>query len=56
MKPTHLTAILQSLVAQSLAVYEPPRQTQTVMLYWRRPEDWGEVLFEWVSVPPGVYI
>lgn len=36
------------MVAKDLAVYEPAKQTRSVLLYWRLPEEWAEALHEWV--------
>ncbi|KAL0954021.1 hypothetical protein HGRIS_005176 [Hohenbuehelia grisea] len=47
--PDHLQTILASMAGKSQAVYEPPKQTRAVLLYWRRPEEWAEVLHTWVS-------
>lgn len=46
--PSHLLSLMASMVSQNLAVYEPPKQTRAVILYWRLPEEWAEVLHEWV--------
>ena len=46
--PSFLTFLIESLVAKGLAAYEPAKQTQAVLLYWRSPEEWGEVLHDWV--------
>lgn len=40
------------MVRENLAVYEPSKQTRAVVLYWRLPEEWAEVLHEWVRAPP----
>lgn len=48
LKPSHLSFIMADMVSKNLAVYEPPKQTRTVLLYWRLPEEWAEVLHEWV--------
>lgn len=37
------------MVAKNQAVYEPPKQTRSVLLYWRLPEEWAEVLHQWVT-------
>jgi len=37
------------MAAKDLAVYEPAKQTRSVLLYWRLPEEWAEVLHEWVG-------
>ncbi|KIJ55417.1 hypothetical protein M422DRAFT_24018 [Sphaerobolus stellatus SS14] len=47
--PPHLTALITSMVAQNVAAYEPPKQTRAVLLYWRLPEEWAEVLHDWVT-------
>jgi len=46
--PSHLQYIISQMVAKNLAVYEPAKQTRSVLLYWRLPEEWAEVLHEWV--------
>jgi ESCRT-II complex subunit len=51
----YLTRIIGIMVSKNLAVYEPAKQTRAVLLYWRLPEEWAEVLHEWVrdsSLPP----
>ncbi|EPQ56308.1 ESCRT-II complex, vps25 subunit [Gloeophyllum trabeum ATCC 11539] len=47
--PSHLSYILSEMVAKNQAVYEPPKQTRSVLLYWRLPEEWAEVLHQWVT-------
>ncbi len=37
-----------AMVAKNLAVFEPAKQTRSVLLYWRLPEEWAETLHEWV--------
>ena len=46
--PSHLQYIISQMVAKNLAIYEPAKQTRSVLLYWRLPEEWAEVLHEWV--------
>ncbi|KAI0766155.1 ESCRT-II complex vps25 subunit [Trametes elegans] len=46
---SHLSAILADMVAKGDAVYEPPRQTSSVLLYWRSPEEWAQVLYDWAN-------
>ncbi|KAF8202415.1 hypothetical protein BJ912DRAFT_944755 [Pholiota molesta] len=36
------------IVVENLAVYEPPKQTRSVLVFWRLPEEWAEVLYDWV--------
>ncbi|KAI0642006.1 ESCRT-II complex vps25 subunit [Trametes meyenii] len=46
---SHLNAILADMVERGHAVYEPPRQTSSVLLYWRSPEEWAQVLYDWAN-------
>ena len=39
------------MVATGQAVYDPPNQTSAVLLYWRSPEEWAQVLYDWVRHP-----
>ncbi|KAI0072294.1 ESCRT-II complex vps25 subunit [Panus rudis PR-1116 ss-1] len=45
----HLEYILSQMVIKNQAVYDPPKQTKSVLLFWRTPEEWAEVLHEWAS-------
>ena len=40
---------MADMVSKNLAAYEPPKQTKSVLLYWRSLDEWAEVLHEWVS-------
>lgn len=37
------------MVASDVAVYEPQKQTRSVLLYWRSADEWAETLHSWVS-------
>jgi ESCRT-II complex subunit VPS25 len=43
-----VTVLVQTLVSRNQAAYEPPKQVSSVILYWRKPEEWAEVLHSWV--------
>ncbi|KAJ7288518.1 ESCRT-II complex vps25 subunit [Mycena rebaudengoi] len=45
--PSYLSAIIATMVSQNVAAYDPPGQTRSVLLYWRLPEEWAEVLHGW---------
>lgn len=47
--PSHLAHIMEDMVTKNKAVYEPARQTRSVLLYWRTPEEWAEVLHNWAD-------
>ena len=46
--PEHLSNIIAAMVAKNTATYEPPKQTRSVLVYWRLPEEWAEALYDWV--------
>ena len=50
--PTHLSDLLVALVSRDQAAYEPPKQTRSVLLYWRTPDEWAQVLHDWVCISP----
>jgi len=47
--PSHLSYLLADMVSKNKATYEPPKQRRTVLLYWRLPEEWAEVLHDWAT-------
>jgi hypothetical protein len=48
--PPFLSDLLAMMVKSDQAVYDPPKQTRSILLYWRRPEEWAEALYEWVRI------
>ncbi|KAI0730970.1 ESCRT-II complex vps25 subunit [Earliella scabrosa] len=48
-RPAHLAAILADMVHGTQAIYDPPNQTSAVLLFWRSPEEWAQVLYDWAS-------
>ncbi|KAF8159356.1 ESCRT-II complex subunit-domain-containing protein [Crassisporium funariophilum] len=46
--PAHLSNIFTAMVNKNVAAYEPPKQTRSILLFWRLPEEWAEVLYDWV--------
>ncbi|KIY46655.1 ESCRT-II complex, vps25 subunit [Fistulina hepatica ATCC 64428] len=45
----YLSQIMAHLVARSQATYDPPNQTHTILLFWRTPEEWADVLYQWAD-------
>ncbi|KAG1779925.1 hypothetical protein EV702DRAFT_1276851 [Suillus placidus] len=43
---------MAAMVAKNVAVHEPSKQTHAVLLYWRLPDEWADVLHSWISDPP----
>jgi len=48
--PNHLSNIMVAMTDEDLAAYEPAKQTRSILIYWRLPEEWAEVLYEWVRM------
>jgi len=46
--PNHLSNIMEAMTDENLAAYEPAKQTRSILIYWRLPEEWAEALYEWV--------
>jgi ESCRT-II complex subunit VPS25 len=44
----YLSDILATMVGRNAAAYEPAKQTRVVLVYWQLPEEWAEVLYDWV--------
>jgi len=49
MLSAYLSDILAIMVSKNVAAYEPAKQTRAVLVYWRLPEEWAEVLYDWAS-------
>ncbi|ETW78683.1 hypothetical protein HETIRDRAFT_419923 [Heterobasidion irregulare TC 32-1] len=47
--PSHLDFIMSSMVSKDLASSDPPKQSRSVILHWRLPEEWADVLHEWAT-------
>jgi ESCRT-II complex subunit VPS25 len=56
--PSHLSFIMNVMVARNIAAYEPAKQTRAMLLYWRTPEEWAAALHTWVcdSWSPYLYV
>jgi ESCRT-II complex subunit VPS25 len=46
--PPYLSDILATMVDKNVAAFEPAKQTRVILVYWRLPEEWAEVLYDWV--------
>ncbi|KAG6330790.1 hypothetical protein ID866_8301 [Astraeus odoratus] len=47
--PNYLASLISKLVSRNLAFYEPPKQTRSVVVLWRLPEEWADVLHSWAT-------
>ena len=41
---------MEAMAEKNLATYEPPKQVRSILIYWRLPEEWAEVLYQWVRM------
>ncbi|CAG8784835.1 492_t:CDS:2, partial [Acaulospora colombiana] len=41
--------LIKILVERGAATYEPPKQLSSVLILWRKPEEWAEILHSWVG-------
>jgi hypothetical protein len=39
---------MNSMVVAGDAAYEPEKQTSSALVYWRRPDQWAETIYDWV--------
>ncbi|EKD02948.1 hypothetical protein A1Q2_02779 [Trichosporon asahii var. asahii CBS 8904] len=49
LQPPALKQLLAHMAAEGNAAADPPKQTTTYLLYWRKPEEWGQLIYDWVS-------
>ncbi|KAF9224063.1 ESCRT-II complex vps25 subunit [Gyrodon lividus] len=47
--PSYLSSLIAALVSKNVAIYEPAKQTRSVLLLWRLTEEWAEVLHSWAT-------
>lgn len=43
-----LKQLLAHMATEGSAAADPPKQTTTYLLYWRKPEEWGQLIYDWV--------
>lgn len=39
---------MRSMVVAGDAAYEPEKQASSILVYWRRPDQWAETIYDWV--------
>lgn len=37
------------LILTGRAAPDPPKQADTYLIYWKKPDEWGNVIYDWVS-------
>ncbi|WOO77150.1 Vacuolar protein-sorting-associated protein 25 [Vanrija pseudolonga] len=47
--PPALKQVLAHMAKEGHAAPEPPRQAATYLIFWRKPEEWGQIIYDWVS-------
>lgn len=51
---SYLAYILEQMERSCRLAFDPPKQSISAVLYWRTPEEWAEVLHEWVRPSPRI--
>ncbi|KAG7527693.1 hypothetical protein FFLO_06680 [Filobasidium floriforme] len=46
--PTSIRQLVSSMEKEGLLSPDPPRQPNTFLIYWRKPEEWGSMIYDWV--------
>jgi len=44
-----LKIILAKMAREGQAAPDPPKQTSSYLLYWRKPDEWGSLIYDWVA-------
>ncbi|RSH82569.1 uncharacterized protein EHS24_007551 [Apiotrichum porosum] len=44
-----LKEVLAHMVQEGTASPEPPKQASSYLIFWRKPEEWGQIIYDWVS-------
>ncbi|TXT15685.1 hypothetical protein VHUM_00188 [Vanrija humicola] len=47
--PPALKQVLAHMAKEGHAAPEPPKQAATYLIFWRKPEEWGQMMYDWVS-------
>ncbi|KAK1921761.1 ESCRT-II complex subunit-domain-containing protein [Papiliotrema laurentii] len=46
--PNGVRSVIGSLVKDGRAAPDPPKQADTYLIYWKKPDEWGNVIYDWV--------
>ncbi|WVQ79893.1 hypothetical protein IAT38_001993 [Cryptococcus sp. DSM 104549] len=46
--PPAMKQLLTEMVKNGEAAPDPPKQDTRYLLYWRKPEEWGDIIYHWV--------
>ncbi|KAL7419202.1 hypothetical protein Q5752_006039 [Cryptotrichosporon argae] len=49
LQPAAIRDLLAEMTKSSQASPEPAKQTATYLLYWRKPDEWGQLIYDWVD-------
>lgn len=52
-----LRLVVAQMVAAGTADYDPPKKSSkavptSALIYWRRPEEWATIIYDWVRAGP----
>ncbi|EAL18636.1 hypothetical protein CNBJ0610 [Cryptococcus deneoformans B-3501A] len=46
--PPSLKTLMGEMVKNGEAAANPPKQDSQYLIYWRKPEEWGDIIYHWV--------
>ncbi|ODN87735.1 ESCRT-II complex subunit VPS25 [Cryptococcus wingfieldii CBS 7118] len=46
--PPSVKTLMGELVKNGEAAPDPPKQDTHYLIYWRKPEEWGDIIYHWV--------
>ncbi|WRT64603.1 uncharacterized protein IL334_001536 [Kwoniella shivajii] len=47
--PPSMKRLLTEMVKNGEAAPDPPKQDTKYLLYWRKPDEWGDLIYTWVT-------
>ncbi|KAK4688862.1 ESCRT-II complex subunit VPS25, partial [Tremellales sp. Uapishka_1] len=47
--PASLKVVLASMAKDGQAAADPPKSTSNYLIYWKRPDEWGNLIYAWVT-------
>ncbi|RXK39211.1 hypothetical protein M231_03568 [Tremella mesenterica] len=49
LQTTSLKTLMLHMTERNQAAPDPPKQTSVYLLYWRKPDEWGGIIYDWIT-------
>ncbi|KAJ9108064.1 hypothetical protein QFC20_003633 [Naganishia adeliensis] len=49
LQPPAIKQFVSHLLKEGLISPDPPQQSSTYLIYWKKPEEWASIIYTWVS-------